>query len=641
MATNDNSIYNLKIFKLNRIRYEELMEDAVNYVKKTYQATTQNFTLASPFAQMLSVVLHLGRMILYYIEDSVTSLNIMTASRPDNIRGLAMLTGHKAQRVMSARCAAEIVYNNTGNQQIDGKVLYLPNKMTVQSALSGMSYIILFGADTAKLSLVAGNHVDCSLLQGVLKYQRVTSTGQPLQSYNISERNYREIEQYFINVYVNNEPWIIVDSMMDMSYNQKAVLVRTGLTSGIDIFFGNGDFGMIPPAGAMILVEYVVSDGIGGNLSASMANNTETAWKFGGMGYLEDGSQVTLNENFVLKMKTDLIFGAASEDVALTQMIAPHTSRAFVLANETNYKYFLQRLGMFSTVEVIKGYSVQDANTIAQISYDKAQQEYFTIFDEWQKVVAQSGESSDEAQAVYQKMQNALRRMTEAESKVEDTEMPDNTVYLMLIPDINKRITSSVNYFTCNESLFTLTEDEQYNILNMIEDSGQKIITMENRIINPKVARFSVNANVKIWEGYNFQNVYSDCLGRLSNYFLKNTRKDIIPLSDITAMLEDVEGVDSVKVWFDADVNNAEIYQQGSFYGIDEFGDVVLTRTYTNSIGNTRKIRDILPLFRGGFTSPDGIEYSSVQSIDSKSAFNLNLISYTKNTRLSTTNPIN
>ena len=641
MASTDNSIYNLKIFKLNRIRYEQLMEDAVNYVKKTYQATTQNFTLASPFAQMLSVVLHLGRMILYYIEDSVTSLNIRTASRPDNIRGLAQLAGHQTQRVMSARCAAQIVYNNTGNQQIDGKVLYLPNKMTVQSALSGMSYIILFGADTAKLSLQAGNHVDCSLLQGVLKYQRVTSTGQPMQSYNISERNYREIEQYFINVYVNNEPWIIVDSFMDMSYNQKAVLIRTGLNSGIDLFFGNGDFGMIPPAGAMILVEYVVSDGVGGNLSATLANNSETAWKFGGMGYLEDGSQVTLNENFVLKLKTDLIFGAASEDIALTQMIAPHTSRAFVLANETNYKYFLQKMGMFSTVEVIKGYTAQDAATIAQISYDKAQQEYFAAFDEWQRIVAQSGESSDEAQAAYQETQNALRRMTDADSKLEDNEMPDNTVYLMLIPDINKRITSAVNYFTCNESLFVLTEDEQFNILQMIEDSGQKIITMENRIVNPKVARFAVNANVKIWEGYNFQNVYSDCLGKLSNYFLKNTRKDIIPLSDITAMLEDVDGIDSVKVWFDADVNNASIYQQGSFYGIDEFGDVVLTRNYTNSIGNTRKIRDILPLFRGGFTSPEGVEYSATQTLEEKSAFNLNLVAYTKNTRLSTTNPIN
>lgn len=641
MATTDNSIYNLKIFRLNRIRYEELMQDAVNYVKKTYQATTQNFTLASPFAQVLSVVLHLGRMILYYIEDSVTSLNIMTASRPDNIRGLAMLTGHRPQRVISARAAAQIVYNTTGNQQIDGKVLYLPNKMTIQSALSGMSYIILFGADTAKMTLRAGNYVDCSIIQGVLKYQRVTSTGQALQSYNISERNYREIEQYFINVYVNNEPWIIVDSMLDMSYDSKTVLVRTGLNSGIDIFFGNGDYGMIPSSGAMILVEYIVSDGIGGNLSATYANNTETAWKFGGIGYLEDGEQVVLNDNFVLKLKTDLIFGAASEDVALTQMIAPHTSRAFVLANETNYKYFLQRMGMFSTVEVIKGYSSQEANTTARISYEKAQQEYFNAFDEWQLAVAQNGESSDRAQFLYDKTQNALHRMNEAQERVEDTEMPDNTVYLMLIPDINKRITSSMNYFTCDESLFTLTEDEQFNILQMIEDSGQKIITMENRIINPKIARFAVNANVKIWEGYNFQNVYSDCLMRLSQYFLKNQRKDIIPLSDITAMFEDVEGVDSVKVWFDADVDNAKIYQQGAFCGIDEFGDVVLTRTYVNSIGMTRKVRDILPLFRGGFISQDSIEYSDVQSIDSRSAFNLNLISYTKNTRLSTTNPIN
>jgi hypothetical protein len=59
-----------------------------------------------------------------------------------------------------------------------------------------------------------------------------------------------------------------------------------------------------------------------------------------------------------------------------------------------------------------------------------------------------------------------------AARRVDDTDMPDNSVYLLLIPDIKKRISSSDNYFTCNESLFTLTEDEQYNILQMIEDSG-------------------------------------------------------------------------------------------------------------------------------------------------------------------------
>ena len=104
MATFDN----LKIFSLNRIRYQELIEDAINYVKQTYKASNQSFTMASPFAQLLSVMMHLGRMILYYIEDSVTSLNIRTASRPDNIRGLAQLTGHQASRVISARAGARL-----------------------------------------------------------------------------------------------------------------------------------------------------------------------------------------------------------------------------------------------------------------------------------------------------------------------------------------------------------------------------------------------------------------------------------------------------------------------------------------------------------------------------------------------------
>ena len=36
MAT---SIFDQKIFKLNRIKYQELWDDAVAYVKKTYQAS--------------------------------------------------------------------------------------------------------------------------------------------------------------------------------------------------------------------------------------------------------------------------------------------------------------------------------------------------------------------------------------------------------------------------------------------------------------------------------------------------------------------------------------------------------------------------------------------------------------------------
>jgi hypothetical protein len=43
-------------------------------------------------------------------------------------------------------------------------------------------------------------------------------------------------------------------------------------------------------------------------------------------------------------------------------------------------------------------------------------------------------------------------------------------------------------------------------------------------------------------------------------------------------------------------------------------------------------------MIRGGFTSPDGTVYTDKQSLDSVSAFNLTLIEYTYNTRLSLEN---
>ena len=44
-----------------------------------------------------------------------------------------------------------------------------------------------------------------------------------------------------------------------------------------------------------------------------------------------------------------------------------------------------------------------------------------------------------------------------------------------------------------------------------------------------------------------------------------------------------------------------------------------------NSLGNEIYIRDLYPLFRGGFTNEDGIEYSATQSPDFLSAVNVTL----------------
>jgi hypothetical protein len=60
-----------------------------------------------------------------------------------------------------------------------------------------------------------------------------------------------------------------------MGYNQQAVMVKTGITGGIDVIFGNGVMGAIPQQGSTIIVEYAVTDGAGGNLPKDIANNPE------------------------------------------------------------------------------------------------------------------------------------------------------------------------------------------------------------------------------------------------------------------------------------------------------------------------------------------------------------------------------
>lgn len=613
--------YNIKIFSLNRIRYEELWEDALAYVKKTYQEASRKFNSSSPFAQLLSVVLHLGRMILYYIEDSITGLNIRTAWRPEQIRGLATLTGHNPGRSIAARCAAKISYNGSSSDY-SGQVVYIPEKIELLNVLNGMGYVCLFGASNAKMTLDSGNYINCNLVQGTMQYQQATSDGQPLQGFNFAERNYATIDQFFINIYVNGERWKIVDAFQDMTYDEHAVYVRTGMTGGLDVFFGNRDFGAIPPEGAVIMAEYLVTSGTNGNFSKDLMNSANY-WEFKGAGYLPDGTEIDLTKLMTVTCLTDCILGSGYEDVTLTQRLAPYSSRSMVLANATNYKYFLEKMNLFSVVDIIQGFNTGD-DKLAEIKYFKAQIRYLnakSIYDNMDKSASEDDKTN--ASKTLEECRTALNRSL---VELKNARMDDNTVYLFLIPNIKNRITSSSNYFTCNENTtFALTPEEKYNILNLIDMSGQSIISVENKILNALYPRFAVNITVRIWEEYSYEDVYGSIIDVLSNYFINCTRRDRIPVSDIIAACENINGIDSVNVYFDADPKNKYLYGN-NFNGIDEYGDVILERKIINNFGKEVYIRDLYPLFRGGFINADGVEYSATQSPDALSAVNVTLV---------------
>jgi hypothetical protein len=206
---------------------------------------------------------------------------------------------------------------------------------------------------------------------------------------------------------------------------------------------------------------------------------------------------------------------------------------------------------------------------------------------------------------------------------LEEQKKDDNTVYLYLVPDVNKRISTNQNYYTCSLNSFILSDYEKTGILDLIEESGQRVITVDNAIMELKYPRFVLNVSLIIYQGYELNSIREIIISKTSDYFLKNTRRDRIPASDLVRIIENIDGVDSVTVWFDADAANLDIYIDN--YGIDNYGDIILERSVVDAFGNSVGVRDIYPLIRGGWESSQGIYYDDSIAKDKLSNVNIQL----------------
>jgi hypothetical protein len=348
---------------------------------------------------------------------------------------------------------------------------------------------------------------------------------------------------------VNNEIWKQYDSIYDMPKDGKGVVVKTGQDGGIDLFFGNEYFGAIPERGATIRVEYLTTTGAAGNITKSSAVD----FKFKDPGFDTLGQEVDLNEILKVDMKTLISFGSDEEPIAMTRLLAPKVSRAFVLANPDSYVYFLEKYNFFSVIDA------------------------FTTFDD---------------------------------NDVSD----DNVIYLFLIPDVNKRKSSADDYFSIPIELFTLTAEEKERIYELIENSGQKIVSTVLKILDPLITKYILNIQVVAYEGYSKDTIRQKIISSCSDYFLKNRRRDRVPKSDLIRILEGIDGIDSVNVWFVSEKN--ELYktdpanQTKADIGVDEFGDIIITRGE-------------LAVIRGGWKDRNGIFFEDSTNQSKPSSVNI------------------
>lgn len=597
------TLKDLKIFKTNRIGLNQLYDDAMSYVKNIYGANGKEFSIASPFAQILNVVVNLGRMILFYIETSVTELNISTAYQSRSIRGLSELTGHVPSRGIAARGALYMTYNRTSDRE--GETIYINNFSRIKNTANNLTYLAVFPTNVMQITIGAyDSKIEIPIIQGELKYQQGTGTGEALQSFNFANKTDNIVDDFFVNVYVNGRRWETVSSILDMTYEQEACVIKNSINGGIDVFFGNGNNGKIPYVGSTILFEYIVTQGAAGNVNTQ---ELENYWEFVDDATDIYGDYVSLNDIYNLVSASDVVFGTNGESIEMTRMLAPHASRSFVLANPINYKTFLTKLNIFSIIDAFSGFGTSNDKKTEE-KYNTVKTEYQMLREQYAAQINLTGSTSPKALELQEQLTKKKVELDVLKSRCDDEKLDDNTIYLYLVPDLNKRIGKGESYFTCSMDKFKLTTDEKNGILNLIDDSGQKLVTVDNRIIDPVFAKFAMNVFVQMWSNYDFNSIKSAIVSEVSNYLITNTRRDRIPVSDMIRIIEGIDGVDSVSVYFDADQNNSSYFGDGN-YGIDAYGDIVLRRQLSDNVGNVYDIDDIRPMFRGGFTSVNGVYY--------------------------------
>ena len=565
----------MDLFKKNRAKIQDLLQDTLELIQKRYNQANQLFTVASAWGQILFVLQNLSQLILFFIEDSITELDIRKASRESSVYGLAALTGHNATRSGCARGQIDIIWNGQDSTSVGGSAILIPKYSTIKFQNGGVSYILNLPQDYARLNLTPSSKISCEIMEGSIKASTFTGNGTVLQSYNVSDRVTSTVDNFEVKVFVDSEEWKIYDSLYDIPFNYNGCLVKTGINNGIDVIFGNVNFGKIPPLGSTIQVQYVETIGIAGNINSLEPG--KIVFEFDDDGTDAFGNPVSLKDYLKITCVTAPQLGTDKESIQLTRILAPKTSRSFVLANAETYITYFEKFGTFSIIEA------------------------FSTFDD---------------------------------QYLDD----DNIIYVLLVPDITQKLKTNETYFDIKETEFILTDYQKKRLLQVIDDSGQKIVTTEVKILDPKISRYVINVLISIFEGYDPDTVRGQIVDSISSYFIGIRRRDKIPRSDLIAILESIAGVDSVTLFFVSEKNEKYAIsvdglpdndpKKKMVLGLDEFGDIVFDK-------------DEIAIITGGWGDRAGLYYDKGADYNKISSINIDIrstVPVTYNTEINNKN---
>ncbi len=603
----------MQIIDFIEIQYDKLSDQIKKWLQAKYSKSDIVFSEASPFGQILKVDKELFTHNILYNKNSVNQLAIDYTTDDRIITNLARISGHNPTRPISATGTINLKLK-TGvdiQYQISGGKIKINNRTQIKNKTNNLYYNIIMGSDYAVYNISPDTNIQLNVIQG--KYETQTFTGQGVknQSFSVNINGISTIENFNYVVFYNGILCSSKVHLVDMLPYEYSYYSRTGFQGGLDIYFGNGDFGFVPEVGSTIEVRYLLSDGKNGNI----LNNKVNDFTFIDSIYDGSGDSLQVDSIFDILIENDITFGADKENKVFTKNTIPYVSRNFVLSTPDQFIYTLKKLNLFS---LINAYNTLDENNINNNYY----------IDQF--ITSTFGKNVTDRDKIRENLKNFFPNIY------------DNIIYLYLIPDVKNYFLSDYNYFTIPFDAFYLDANEKKKVMDYLRMMGTLSITTNVKIVDPIITRYVVNIYVRRFNTDFEDNIRNKIINLVSDYFININRYDRFIKADlITKIKENISSVDSVNLDFISKKNedyhrdknlsvvnssvpntnnttlleptsvNPDRYDPNKTLGLDPVqGDIVAEKNE-------------FAILRGGWYDRNGIYYNDVPMINGLSTINI------------------
>jgi hypothetical protein len=216
----------------------------------------------------------------------------------------------------------------------------------------------------------------------------------------------------------------------------------------------------------------------------------------------------------------------------------------------------------------------------------------------------------------------------------------DGVIFIVATPNVKLFKNQNSNYFNIDIRAFLLDDYEISKIDRYLKTGGNIMLTRRYIIGSPTLSKYILNVFIITWSDAVEQNVNSQIIDVISEYFLDLNKVNRVPRSEIISLLTNIRDIHSVDISFickknedyhrkaiqddenrrllssNYDMVNEPVpfpdYQKNTTLGLDPIlGDIVFEPSE-------------IPIIRGGFYDRNGIFYSD--DVESNGLKSINII---------------